>query len=134
MLTTPRPLPEHPAAQPAVRNVQRSMPAGQVIPGLTPERPRARAGSVQASVSTSAPAPTYARAGLSQREIAVLKAWFDCDSKVGAAARLHIALGTINTHLVRIRDKYAKVGRPAPTKAALVARALQDGFVALDDL
>ncbi|OAK56294.1 LuxR family transcriptional regulator [Rhodococcoides kyotonense] len=76
----------------------------------------------------------YAKAGLSQREIDVLKAWFDCDSKVGAAARLHIALGTINTHLVRIRDKYAKVGRPAPTKAALVARALQDGFVALDDL
>jgi DNA-binding NarL/FixJ family response regulator len=134
VLTTPHPLPEPPTSLSAVGHMPWSVRAGQVVPGLTPERPRACTGNMHASVSTSVTPPTYSRAGLSQREIAVLKAWFDCDSKVGAAARLHIALGTINTHLVRIRDKYAKVGRPAPTKAALVARALQDGFVTLDDL
>ena len=86
------------------------------------------------AASTGTPALTYARPGLSEREITVLRAWLDCDSKLGVAPRLHIALGTVNTHLTRIRDKYSNVGRPAPTKAALVARALQDGIVTLDDL
>jgi hypothetical protein len=30
--------------------------------------------------------------------------------------------------------KYANVGREAPTKAALVARAIQDGLVRADEL
>jgi hypothetical protein len=38
------------------------------------------------------------------------------------------------THIARIRSKYADVGRPARTKAQLLARALQDGLVQLDDL
>ncbi|WP_415971732.1 LuxR C-terminal-related transcriptional regulator [Rhodococcus sp. 077-4] len=79
-------------------------------------------------------APVYAAPGLTEREIAVLEVWLVCDSKMEVGARLHIALGTVNTHLTRIRDKYSRVGRAAPTKAALVARALQDGIVALDDL
>lgn len=78
--------------------------------------------------------PVYASPGLTEREVTVLRAWLDCDSKVDVGARLHIALGTVNTHLTRIRDKYSRVGRAAPTKAALVARALQDGIVTLDDL
>ena len=78
--------------------------------------------------------PVYAVPGLSDREVAVLKVWLCCDSKLDVAERLHIAIGTVNTHLSRIRDKYTRVGRPAPTKAALVARALQDGIVTLDDL
>ncbi|WP_084727197.1 LuxR C-terminal-related transcriptional regulator [Rhodococcoides yunnanense] len=116
MLTSPR------------THVHRSSVGNRVVPsgratGLRPPASPARI-----------PAPTYARAGLSEREVTVLKAWLDCDSKLDVAAHLHIALGTVNTHLSRIRDKYAKVDRPAPTKAALVARALQDGFVTLDEL
>jgi len=37
-------------------------------------------------------------------------------------------------HIARVRIKYAEVGRPASTKAALVARALQDRLIDLDDL
>jgi hypothetical protein len=33
-----------------------------------------------------------------------------------------------------LRAKYAAVGRPAKTKAALVARAIQDGIVSVHDL
>jgi hypothetical protein len=33
-----------------------------------------------------------------------------------------------------VRAKYAAVGRPATTKAALVARAIQDGIVNVDDI
>ncbi|MGN2641191.1 response regulator transcription factor [Nocardia takedensis] len=74
------------------------------------------------------------RPSLSPREIDVLLAWLHCDSKAEVGKRLFISLGTVNTHLSRIRDKYAAVGRPAPTKAALVARALQDELIHIDDL
>ncbi|WP_067654771.1 response regulator transcription factor [Nocardia harenae] len=74
------------------------------------------------------------RPALSSREIEVLLAWIDSDSKTEAGRRLFISQGTINTHLSRIREKYAAVGRPATTKAALVARALQDALIDIDDL
>lgn len=74
------------------------------------------------------------RPALSSREIEVLLAWLASDSKVEVAQRLYISPGTVSTHLVRIRDKYAAVGRPAPTKAALVVRALQDALIGIDDL
>ncbi|MFF7942106.1 LuxR C-terminal-related transcriptional regulator [Nocardia gamkensis] len=74
------------------------------------------------------------RPALSSREIEVLLAWIASDSKLEVSRRLYISLGTVNTHLARIRDKYAAVGRPAPTKAALVARALQDELIDIEDL
>jgi hypothetical protein len=40
----------------------------------------------------------------------------------------------VNTYLTRVRAKYASAGRAAPTKASLVARALQDGLVTIDEL
>jgi DNA-binding NarL/FixJ family response regulator len=74
------------------------------------------------------------RPNLTVREIEVLVSWFRCDSKPAVAAHLFLSLGTVNTHLTRIRQKYAAIGRPAPTKASLVARALQDGLVDIDEL
>ncbi|MGW4243826.1 LuxR C-terminal-related transcriptional regulator [Nocardia sp. NPDC004722] len=71
---------------------------------------------------------------LSDREREVLRAWIHCDSKDVVSKRLGIALSTVNTHLLRIREKYDAVGRPAHTKAGLVARALQDGWIALAEL
>ena len=50
------------------------------------------------------------------------------------ARQLYLSLGTVNTHLTRIRQKYEEAGREAPTKAALCARALQDGIVTLHEL
>ena len=75
---------------------------------------------------------TYAPPMLSDRESQVLLAWLASDSKPEAARSLYISTGTMNTHITRIRAKYAAAGRPAPTKAALFARALQDGFTTLD--
>ncbi|MGB3440477.1 MAG: response regulator transcription factor [Actinophytocola sp.] len=71
---------------------------------------------------------------LSARETEVLVEWFQSESKDFVAQRLGISLSTVNTHLEHIRVKYAMSGREAPTKAALVARAIQDGLVRLDDL
>ncbi|MFC4128124.1 LuxR C-terminal-related transcriptional regulator [Nocardia rhizosphaerae] len=74
------------------------------------------------------------RPALSPREREVLVGWILSDTKSDACAKLHIATGTMNTHLERIREKYERAGRPAHTKAALLARALQDGYLRLSDL
>ncbi|GAA1480646.1 hypothetical protein GCM10009624_10860 [Gordonia sinesedis] len=78
--------------------------------------------------------PDLPRPELTAREIEVLRTWLVVDSKPAVAQELFISLGTVNTHLTRIRAKYAEIGRAAPTKAGLVARAVQDGLVRLDEL
>jgi DNA-binding CsgD family transcriptional regulator len=79
--------------------------------------------------SQSLPAPT-----LTAREIEILREWVMRDSKSEVAKALFITPATVSTHVNRIRLKYAAVGRPASTKAALLARALQDGHINLDEL
>lgn len=74
------------------------------------------------------------RPQLSTREENVLIEWFQSESKELVAQRLGISVRTVNTYLDRVRIKYANVGRPARTKASLVARAIQDGLVDVDDL
>lgn len=74
------------------------------------------------------------RIKLSQREKQVLVAWFQTDSKELVAKRLFIAPTTVRTHLQRTRAKYAAVGRAASTKSALLARAIEDGILGLNDL
>ncbi|NMO05071.1 LuxR family transcriptional regulator [Gordonia sp. TBRC 11910] len=80
-------------------------------------------------VRTDLPRPV-----LTPREAEVLRTWLLVDSKPAVGQELFISLGTVNTHLTRIRAKYAEIGRPAPTKAGLVARAVQDGLISLDEL
>jgi DNA-binding NarL/FixJ family response regulator len=77
---------------------------------------------------------TVGRANLAPREKEVLVAWFRTESKGHVAELLQIAPTTVRTHLQRVRAKYAAVGRPANTKAALVARAIQDGIVNVEDI
>lgn len=89
---------------------------------------------VQVSPSQVPARPTRPQPMLTKREIQVLTEWIRSDSKVEVARLLFLSLGTVNTHLTRIRAKYAAVGRPAPSKAALVARALQDGLIDIAEL
>jgi DNA-binding NarL/FixJ family response regulator len=74
------------------------------------------------------------RPKLTRRQIDVLLEWFHCESKEMVAQKLNLTVHTVNSYLDRVRVKYANVGRQAPTKAALVARAIQDGIVGLDEL
>jgi DNA-binding NarL/FixJ family response regulator len=74
------------------------------------------------------------RPQLSQRELDVLIEWFQSESKELVAAKLGISTTTVRTYLDRVRIKYANVGRSARTKTNLVARALEDGLVRLEDL
>lgn len=77
---------------------------------------------------------TLGRVKLSEREREVLVAWFQTESKELVGKRLYIAPTTVRTHLQRARAKYALVGRPAPTKSALLARAIEDGILSAGDL
>jgi DNA-binding NarL/FixJ family response regulator len=74
------------------------------------------------------------RPALTKREKEVLIAWFQTESKELVGQRLYISASSVRTHLQRVRAKYAAVGRPAPTKAALVARAVQDGYISVEEL
>ena len=75
-----------------------------------------------------------ARPRLSPRETEVLRTWFASSSKELVAAKLHITVKTVDTHIARVRVKYASAGRPARTKTELVARALDDGVITLAEL
>lgn len=77
--------------------------------------------------------PARRRPNLSAREVEVLVAWLHAESKREAAGSLFISVSTVSTHIARIRAKYEAQGRVANTKSALFARAVQDGYVTLDD-
>ena len=89
------------------------------------------------SVSDPTPDPVgeqQRRPTLTPRELEILRLWLRSESKNVAAADLGISLGTINTHLIRVRAKYAAAGRPVADKSGLLVRALQDGLVSLAEL
>ncbi|WP_312033667.1 MULTISPECIES: helix-turn-helix transcriptional regulator [unclassified Rhodococcus (in: high G+C Gram-positive bacteria)] len=90
---------------------------------------------------TSHPEPTdspdeeqRSQPSLTPREREVLRLWVLGESKQATATDLGISLGTINTHLIRIRAKYAQLGRPVANKTELLIRALQDEIVTLEEL
>ncbi|WP_415043051.1 LuxR C-terminal-related transcriptional regulator [Gordonia sp. (in: high G+C Gram-positive bacteria)] len=106
------------------------LPGGVVVfERPAPEPAPDEAGRHEVAIDTDLPRPA-----LTAREVEVLRTWLLLDSKPAVAGDLGISLGTVNTHLTRIRAKYADLGRPAPTKAGLVARAVQDELIALDEL
>ena len=74
------------------------------------------------------------RPSLSKREIEVLILWLASDSKQQAAQRLFLGESTVHTHVARIRDKYRVAGRPAPTKIALLIRAIEDRICTLEEI
>jgi len=76
----------------------------------------------------------HGRPDLTAREREVLVAWFQTENKDLVSKRLFLSPSTVNTHLQRIRAKYAATGRPANSKATLLARAVQDGIVGIDSI
>ncbi len=79
-------------------------------------------------------AQQHGRPELTEQERRVLIAWLLTDNKDGVSQQLHIAPSTVRTHLQRIRRRYREINRPAPSKAALFARALQDGLLGIHDV
>jgi DNA-binding NarL/FixJ family response regulator len=89
--------------------------------------PPSLSGAIAADASPNRPR-------LTKMEVAALRAWFASSSKKLAAEMLGIKPSTIESYIDRVRIRYANAGRPAPTKAALVTRALDDGIITLNEL
>ncbi|MFC9982877.1 helix-turn-helix transcriptional regulator [Gordonia sp. NPDC127522] len=110
--------------------LDRSVTGTTSVINVTPaghRRPRSATMTIQALHSVGRPA-------LSKREIEVLIVWLACDSKQQAARRLFVSESTVHTHITRIRDKYRVVGRPAPTKIALLLRSIEDDICTLEEI
>jgi two-component system nitrate/nitrite response regulator NarL len=71
---------------------------------------------------------------LSDKEREALLLWFQSMSKASVARRMHISEHTVKQYVDRARIKYARAGRPAATKAALLARAIEDGLVRAEEI
>jgi DNA-binding CsgD family transcriptional regulator len=80
--------------------------------------------------SDSSTAPGTASPRLARRQRDVLIAYTASNDLITVLARqIGMTPETFRTHLRRIRTKYEKVGRPAPTRRDLYVRAVEDGLV-----
>jgi two-component system nitrate/nitrite response regulator NarL len=69
------------------------------------------------------------RPALSQQEQQALLLWFQGMSKASVGRRMSITENTVRQYINRARAKYAATGRTAPSKDALLARAIEDGVI-----
>lgn len=70
-----------------------------------------------------------ARPALSEQERQALLLWFQGMSKASVGRRMSISENTVRQYISRARAKYAATGRAAPSKDALLARAIEDGVI-----
>jgi two-component system nitrate/nitrite response regulator NarL len=103
--------------------VEAIVAAANDLPYLTPSH----AGEILADTRVNRPK-------LAPQETAALRLWFQGMSKASVGRRLGIAEDTVKAYINRVRLKYANAGRPAPSKAALLTRALEDGLITLADV
>lgn len=77
------------------------------------------------------PAGTFAqvRPKLSPGEAEALRLYTSGYSTTEVAAEMKVQYETAKTYLRRVREKYARVERPASKKADLIRRAAEDGYL-----
>ena len=69
------------------------------------------------------------RPKLSAGEVEALTLYVNGHSTSEVAELMRVQYETAKTYLRRVREKYAKVGRPAGKKAELIIRAAEDGYL-----
>ncbi|QCB49410.1 response regulator transcription factor [Rhodococcus sp. PAMC28707] len=113
--------------------VRKSEPAAAIVSAIR----RAAAGGQVVTTDWAAAIdgdPQLPDVGLSPRQREVL-ALYASGEKAGRVARLAgLSEQTVNDYLVRIRNKYAQAGRPAPTKTDLYKRAVEDGWLPMPEV
>jgi len=110
--------------------LSKSLPLAEVMdsarrlmgrPGSSPSR--------LASVAEDQTGPVLHRPRLSQGEQSALTLYALGHSTQEVADKLNVQYETAKTYLRRVREKYAKAGRPASRKAELIRRAAEDGYL-----
>lgn len=74
-------------------------------------------------------ATQQARPKLSHGEAEAFKLYVSGLSTIEVARKMNVQYETAKTYLRRVREKYAKVNRPASKKAELIRRAAEDGYL-----
>jgi len=97
----------------------------QTIVAAACDRPHVTRSQAQAMLADTRPG----RPALSAQERQALLLWFQGMTKASVGRRMAITENTVRQYIDRARMKYAATGRPAPTKDALLARAIEDGLV-----
>jgi DNA-binding NarL/FixJ family response regulator len=69
------------------------------------------------------------RPKLSGSEQIALNLYVSGKTTVQVAASMNVGYETAKTYLRRIRDKYAKAGRPTSSRADMIRRAAEDGYL-----
>jgi DNA-binding NarL/FixJ family response regulator len=94
------------------------------------DRPYVTRSQARAMLSDQLPA----RPALSPQERQALLLWFQGMSKASVGRRMSITENTVRQYINRARAKYAATGRSAPSKDALLARAIEDGVLRPDEI
>lgn len=74
-------------------------------------------------------AVAHQRPKLSPGEAEALRLYASGYSTTEVASRMNVQYETAKTYLRRVREKYARVDRPASKKADLIRRAAEDGYL-----
>ena len=121
----------------AVRDAMRAGAMGYALKNETSEQIRAAVRAVAAGEAWISPRLAYIFAtddepeapALSQHERRTLQLYAAGLPLKSVARRMSISEDTVREHLGRVRDKYARAGRAAPTKLELYHRAVEDGHL-----
>ena len=74
-------------------------------------------------------AAQQSRPKLSAGEAEAFRLYVTGLSTTEVAARMNVQYETAKTYIRRVREKYAKINRPASKKAELIRRAAEDGYL-----
>lgn len=114
----------------AVAFLSKSLPMQDVIAAT---RAAAGLGLGSSSPTQWRPLPIGAEAQprpkLSAGELEALRLYVAGESTGDVAQKMNVQYETAKTYIRRVREKYAKVGRPASKKADLIRRAAEDGLL-----
>lgn len=121
----------------AVRSAMRAGALGYVLKNEPTSRIRSAVKEVAAGRPWISPQLAYIfatddsaeRPGLSQQETRALQLYATGMPLKLVARKMTLSEETVKQYLNRVRDKYARAGRAAPTKLELYHRAVEDGHL-----
>jgi DNA-binding NarL/FixJ family response regulator len=113
--------------------VSKTLPAGELADlarrVARGERLRLRSSGRAADAAEPRPGDDADAAHLSPAEERALRLYAQGYSTQEVAERMEVGYETAKTYLRRVREKYARAGRPASRKSELIRRAAEDGLL-----
>jgi DNA-binding NarL/FixJ family response regulator len=113
--------------------VSKTLPAEQLaeLARRVARGERLRRGSTGRAIDATESASTEGAdsAHLSPAEERALRLYAQGYSTIEVAERMDVGYETAKTYLRRVREKYARAGRPASRKSELIRRAAEDGLL-----